>query len=122
MLLGGAQLRVRVSVGQTSAKAAPFYLRVLPGSPSSKIDQFQNVKAAQDGTAMKGAWRGSAGAGKVASLSFDLLYPDDPANNAHPINITWADLINHSDADTAGRPCARSDRTIPHRRAGRRTA
>jgi hypothetical protein len=103
MLLRGAQLRVRVSVGQTSAKAARFSIRVLPGSPSSKIDQFQSLKAAQDGTATQGAWIGSAGAGNTASFIFDLLYPDDPANNAHPINVMWADLINHSDADTAAR-------------------
>jgi len=103
MLLGGAELRVRLSVGQSSAKAAPFYVRVLPGSPSSKIDRFQTVNAEHGRTATQSAWIGTAGAGKIASLTFDLVYPDDPVNNARPINIMWADLINHSDADSAAR-------------------
>ncbi len=103
MLLEGAQLHVRISVGQNSAKAAPFYIRVLPGSPSSKIDRFESVNAEQGRAATQGAWIGTAGAGKIASLAFDLRYLDDPANHAHPINIMWTDLINHSDADTAAR-------------------
>src|SRR4051812_37086197 len=100
MLLQGAQLRVRVSIGQSSVKAAPFYVRVLPGSPSSKIDRFQTVNAEHGSTATQGVWTGTAGAGKIASLNFNLVYPDDPVNNARPTNIMWADLINHSDADS----------------------
>ena len=69
----------------------------------SKIDRFQNVNAEHGSTATQGAWTGTAGAGKIASLTFDLVYPDDPVNNAHPINVMWADLINHSDADSAAR-------------------
>ena len=104
MLLQGSQLRVRMSVGQSSVEAAPFYVRVLPGSLSSKIDRFQNVNAEHGSILGKpSAWTGTAGAGKIASLTFDLVYPDDPVNNAHPINVMWADLINHSDADSAAR-------------------
>ncbi|HXE11654.1 MAG TPA: hypothetical protein VN633_06020 [Bryobacteraceae bacterium] len=44
-----------------------------------------------------------AGASKPATLSLRLTYPSDVESDAHPLHLMWADLINHSDPDTAAR-------------------
>src|SRR5581483_5222521 len=103
MLVSGATVRVRVSIGQSAAKATPFYIRFLPSSPSSKIERLQTVTTEGSNAVSDGAWTGSAGAGTAASVTFDLVYRSDSTNNSHPLDIMWADLIKHSDADTAAR-------------------
>ena len=102
MLLQCAQVRVRLSVGQATVTEQPFYVRVLPGSPSSTVQHLQDTSRSARGLSPD-TWTGNAGAGKPASATFALLYPDDSAAAPRPIHVMWADLISHSDADTAAR-------------------
>ncbi len=98
--LAGAQLRVRISVGEQAKQADAFYIRILPGSPSSKIDWGGQLSGVRP-TNLK-PWSGTAGGGTTASASFTIAYDDSRVSPA-PMHVMWADLISHSDADTARR-------------------
>ncbi len=93
------KLTVHISLGQTSAQREPFEVRLLP-SGGARIGN-QSV------------WRGTAGAGHVETQAFDLAYPDLDLQPIQNLHVIWADLIAHSDADTAARllqdPAARID-------------
>ena len=102
MLLPGAQVRVRLSVGQTALTEQEFYIRVLPGSPFSTIQHLEDTSVGVR-TVNPDTWAGKAGAGKIAAATLDLLYPDDSVVTPRAIHVMWADLISHSDADTAAR-------------------
>ena len=101
--LAGAQLRIRLSVGHGSTKSTAFYIRLAPGSPTSKISSFHAIEGREQTPVKEDLWPGQAGGGRVASAVFDLSYPDDIASSPRPMHVMWADLISHSDADTARR-------------------
>ncbi|HEY7210690.1 MAG TPA: hypothetical protein VH477_10500 [Bryobacteraceae bacterium] len=96
----GAQLNIRISVGHRAPHANPFYIRLLPVSPSSKLSQLRSEPG---GAIHQDAWTGNAGAGTVATATFLLDYPNDVQQAGRPMHVMWADLVNHSDADTGRR-------------------
>jgi hypothetical protein len=100
--LAGAQLRVRISVGEQVAKTTAFFIRVLPGTASSRIEFATQPAGSGSGSTQKDVWSGMAGGGKITSAIFTLTY-DDLAARPAPMHVMWTDLIAHSDADTARR-------------------
>jgi len=83
------QLKVHLSLGHRSAKTAPFSVRLVPSGgvevPSS------------------GAWQGTAGGGHTQLRTFVLSYPKADVKPLQNLQVIWADLISHSDADTVRR-------------------
>lgn len=92
-------LTVRLSLGQTSPKRVPFHLRLVT----------------EGGVTLRGesVWQGTAGAGHVETQTVELAYPRMEIKPIQDLHVIWADLIAHSDADTASRllgdPAARID-------------
>jgi hypothetical protein len=103
-IAAGTQLRVRISVGQQTARADSFYIRLLPASSSSKLVDFRTEPGS---TIDQSGWTGNAGGGSIATAVFSLEYPTIDPNDAQdasrPMHVMWADLLNHSDADTVRR-------------------
>src|SRR6185312_11873985 len=100
VMLLGAEMDVRLSVGQHTTNVQPFHIRLLPGSASSKLVR---LRAEGGSTIHQDLWRGQAGGGRVATLMFRVQYSDDAPDSSRPMHVMWADLVNHSDADTARR-------------------
>lgn len=107
ILLCGGSLRaqsrealiVRLSLGQTASKREPFHVRlVMEGGVTVRGESL---------------WQGTAGAGHVETQTFELAYPKMDVKPIQDLHVIWADLIAHSDADTAARllgdPAARID-------------
>lgn len=104
MVMAGTQLRVRISVGQHTARTDSFYIRLLPASSSSKLVE---LRAEPGSTIDQGVWTGRAGGGSIAtavfSLDYSARYRDDVQDISRPMHVMWGDLLNHSDADTVRR-------------------
>ena len=100
VMLLGAEMDVRLSVGQHTTNVQPFHIRLLPGSASSKLVR---LRAEAGSTIRQDVWNVQAGGRRVVTLTFGLQYPDDAPDSSRPMHVMWADLVNHSDADTARR-------------------
>ncbi len=101
--LHGAELKVRLSLGHQAARPAPYYVRLVPDTPGVEVRDVTG-QGLEPGEGRKGdVWQGRAGAGDVDSLEFTISYPEEPATRLQKTHIIWADLIAHSDADTARR-------------------
>jgi hypothetical protein len=83
------ELKVHVSLGHTSAKVSPFFVRLIPSNGLS-VDR-QNE------------WSGSAGNGHVESQTYTITYPAAEITPIQDMHVIWSDLIAHSDADTVHR-------------------
>ena len=101
--LAGAQLRIRLSVGQSAAESSAFNIRVAAESRSATINTFLASGGNAADSARGTVWTGHAGAGRVASAVFNLSYPENSSTSVLPMHVMWADLIDHSDADTTRR-------------------
>lgn len=83
------QLKIHISLGHQSAKASQFSLRMV----------------ASGGVEVHGAevWKGTAGGGHAEFRAFSLGYPKSEVKPLQNLQVIWADLIAHSDADTVRR-------------------
>ncbi len=95
LLAGGtavraAEIPLRISLGHTASKAAPFSVRLITSG---------GVEVRGAG----GAWSSTAGAGKTDSRTFTVAYPEREITPIQNLHVIWADLIAHSDADTVRR-------------------
>lgn len=83
------QLKVHLSLGHLAAKAVPFSVRLVPTGgvqvPSPDV------------------WKGTAGGGHTELRMFLLSYPKSEVKPLQNLQVIWADLIAHSDADTVRR-------------------
>jgi hypothetical protein len=83
------QLKVHLSLGHRAVKAAPFSIRLVPSGGVS-------VESSD-------AWKASAGGGHTEDRTFVLSYPNSDVRPLQNLQVIWADLIAHSDADTVRR-------------------
>jgi hypothetical protein len=83
------ELKVQVSVGNTSVQRTPFFVKLIPSSGVS-VDK-------------EGEWRGTAGAGQVKTQTYRLKYSKAEIQPVQEMHVIWSDLIAHSDADTVRR-------------------
>jgi hypothetical protein len=94
------EIRVQVSVGHTATASKPYYVRLTPSGGVQANDP--------------GAWKVTAGQGKVETKTFTLTYPVVDITPIQDMHVIWADLIAHSDAGTVSRltqdPAWRADR------------
>src|SRR5579871_59683 len=98
-----AELKVRISWGHESAVAAPYSVRLTPGSANLTVRDVSGYEL-EEGEGLKGyAWQTTAGAGDIDGITFRLVYPERSAARLQNVHIIWADLIAESDADTARR-------------------
>jgi hypothetical protein len=102
-LLAAAEIRVRLSVGNKTAEGKPFYIRLSPSSPSVTISDLRSSDGAAPGNDPQSPWTARAGAGKAPWLSFRVAYSGQESAPSRPVHVMWADLMNHSDPDTAAR-------------------
>lgn len=84
-----SKIEVRISLGQTSQARAPFFVRL---RPSTNVDVDNPV-----------AWRGTAGGGRVETRTYVLSYPEFDLQPVQNMQVIWAYLMAHSDADTLRR-------------------
>jgi hypothetical protein len=93
------ELKIQISLGHAAAKHEPFYLRLVPSGGVVINDQ--------------NAWQGKAGAGDVVTRTYTVAYPNAEIEPIQNIQVIWAYLLAHSDADTVDRlihdPAARPD-------------
>jgi hypothetical protein len=93
------ELKIQISLGHSAAKRAPFYFRLVPSGGVNSSDQQ--------------VWQGAAGAGDVESRTYTVMYPDMEIRPIQDMQVIWAYLLAHSDADTVDRlihdPAARPD-------------
>ncbi len=85
----GGELKVQISIGNTAAERAPFYLRIVP-SDGLRLDK-QKV------------WEGTAGAGQTEARTYTVEYPDRDVQPISDMQTIWAYLIAHSDAGMVDR-------------------
>jgi hypothetical protein len=83
------ELKVQISVGNTSVQRTPFFVKLIP-SYGVSVDK-------------QGEWRGTAGAGQVETQTYTLRYPKVEIQPVQEMHVIWSDLIAHSDADTVHR-------------------
>jgi hypothetical protein len=83
------ELKVQVSLGNTSVQRAPFFVKLIPSYDVS-VDK-------------QGEWLGTAGAGQVETQTYTLRYPKVEIHPVQQMHVIWSDLIAHSDADTVHR-------------------
>ena len=93
------ELKIQISIGDKAAARTRFYVRLVP---SGGVD-----------CSSRDVWEGSAGAGDVEARSYTLTYPDAEIKPIQDMQVIWAYLLAHSDADTVERlmqdPAARPD-------------
>jgi hypothetical protein len=93
------ELKIQISLGQSAAKRTRFFVRLVASGGVNIGD--------------KDVWQGTAGAGGVESRSYDVTYPDTEIIPIQNMQVIWAYLLAHSDADTVDRlihdPAARPD-------------
>ncbi|HWA93852.1 MAG TPA: hypothetical protein VG844_04560 [Terracidiphilus sp.] len=82
-------LTIHLSLGYGAEYASPFHVRI---APAGGVD-----------LATQEPWTGDAGAGHIATHSFQIAYPDQPVRTIQDLHVIWGDLIAHSDADTVRR-------------------
>lgn len=93
------KVKIQISFGHTTPRQLPFYVHLVPSN----------------GLAVSGpgVWKGNAGAGHVETISYTLTYPDVAIQPIQNMQVIWAYLLSHSDADTVDRllhdPAARPD-------------
>src|SRR5690349_12054564 len=75
--LMAAELKVRISWGHESPAAAPYYIRLAPGS-GLKIQDASGYQLEADEGWKGDAWRTTAGAGDVDGVSLTLDYLESP--------------------------------------------
>ena len=100
-LLWGAELKVQVSWGHGSAKAAAYYVRLQPLSQGMEVRSPEGDSLESGDEVREGAWQTTAGAGDVDGMRFSLVYPETPERRLENLQVIWRDLIAHSDPDTA---------------------
>ena len=84
------ELKLQISLGHTAPKPASFYVRLV-GSGGVEVRDAQQP------------WQGTAGGGTPGSRAFTLSFPKQDAKPIENLQVIWADLIAHSDADTVRR-------------------
>jgi hypothetical protein len=93
------QLNMQISVGHTSVAFKQFMIRLVT----------------EGGVTLNGqsSWQTSAGGGRAEDHTFKIAYPVAEVKPQQDMHVIWADLIAHSDADTANRllqdPALRTD-------------
>ncbi|MCW5981045.1 MAG: hypothetical protein KIT09_23385 [Bryobacteraceae bacterium] len=100
---GQASLKVRVSWGHDVKQATPYYVKATPATAGVEVKDAAGYSLEAGESAAEGAWKTSAGAGDVDGVEFTVLYPEEAERKIQDLHIIWADLIAHSDADTANR-------------------
>jgi hypothetical protein len=83
------QLKVHLSLGHRAVDAAPFSVRLVPSGGVEVLGP--------------GVWKGAAGNGHTELGTFVLAYPEFEVKPLQNLQVIWADLIAHSDADTVRR-------------------
>ncbi len=93
------ELKIQVSIGHKAVKPTRFYVRIVPSGGVNLSEQD--------------VWQGTAGAGHVESRTYSVTYPDAEIKPIQDMQVIWAYLLAHSDADTVDRliqdPAARPD-------------
>lgn len=83
------ELKIHLSPGHRSATAVPFSLRIVPSGGV----EVRNADV----------WQGKAGGGHAQLRTYTLAYPKSEVKPLQSVQVIWADLIAHSDADTVRR-------------------
>ena len=93
------ELKIKISIGHGAVKQTRFYVRLVGSGGVNSSDQE--------------VWQGTAGAGNVESRTYSVTYPDAEIKPIQNMQVIWAYLLAHSDADTVDRliqdPAARPD-------------
>ncbi len=93
------ELKIQISIGHRAVRRTPFFVRLVT-SGGVNISE-------------KNVWQGTAGAGDVESRTYAVAYPDAEIVPIQNMQVIWAYLLAHSDADTVDRliqdPAARPD-------------
>ncbi len=96
-------LKVRLSWGEEAPQSEPYYVKLIPETPGLQVADATGDSLETGDTIESGVWHTRAGHGDVDGANFTLNYPDVPAATLDNMHVIWADLISHSDADTARR-------------------
>ena len=83
------QLKLHLALGPRAVPATPFSLRLVPSGGV----EVRNADA----------WQGTAGGGHTELRTFTVAYPKSDVKPLENLQVIWADLIAHSDADTVRR-------------------
>ncbi len=100
-VLSSAELKVRLTWGEHAPDRTPFYVKLIPQDTTIyKATGFQ----LEAGDGLKDdAWQTIAGQADVDGVEFTLQYVPEEVSIIQDMHIIWADLIAHSDPDTARR-------------------
>jgi len=97
------KLKIYISWGHQVPEMALYYIKLAPATSGLQI-QDPVAHLLEPGEDLKeGVWQTRAGAGDVDGVDFTLAYPDEPQITIQNLHVLWADLIAHSDVDTARR-------------------
>jgi hypothetical protein len=103
-VLSASELNVQLSIGHHASRLQPFYVRLSATAGTDRVERLLAASGSRGTTSAKEAlWSGEAGGGQVASATFTLRYTEDSEPRTRPIHVMWADLLNHSDPNTARR-------------------
>lgn len=102
-ILRGMEVRVRLSLGQNSARPYSYSVVIQPGTADSLVHDFRPVNLQAGDSLAADIWTGRAGAGDIDSISFSVSYAGSSSDLKRTAHVMWTDLIVHSDADTARR-------------------
>ena len=99
----GMEVRVRLSLGQSSVRPYSYSVTVQPGPGDLTVHDVRPLDLEAGDSVTAGIWSGRAGGGDTDTISFTLAYPDNLSELKRTAHVMWTDLIVHSDADTARR-------------------
>lgn len=93
------KLKIQISIGNAAVERRPFCLSLVP-SNGVKLDKRE-------------MWQGTAGAGHVESRTYIIEFPNTAVKPIADMQVIWAYLLAHSDAETVDRlthdPASRPD-------------
>ncbi len=93
---------MRISWGEHSPAATPFYIRLSP-SREVAVRNATGYKLESGEGLRNGGWSTTAGAGDIDGVELTLAYQEQKVSMIQEMQVIWADLIQQSDADTVRR-------------------
>lgn len=94
-------LHVRISWGHRSRGQRAFYVELL--TDRAVVTGARGLGLEPGDLPRNSVWETRAGGGDVDGVEFDLTYPRTEVKGIENVHPIWADLIAHSDSDTARR-------------------
>jgi len=97
------RVKVQMNWGEEAPQAEPYFFKLVPATPGLQVTDVSGVSLESGEAAKDGVWTSRAGHGDVDGVRFTLTYSEKSRRTLENMQVIWADLIAHSDADTARR-------------------